>query len=446
MAADNVEKDHLESIKEAIGRTRAMMFAVSLIASWLVASQIAYLLEWDPIRRPISYNLADMWTNSGAIGADHLYVRVPPAGLSPGDRVRVASDSLAALAPDDLGKRPFLTRRTPLDSIVVAVPFPARGSFAAKAQYVEYYLPFISSQWGPQDQYRAQLLHDRNLISKGVLPSNAVVRPRVTIPVVGLSLALDDITVTGAVLLLAMMVWVFFLVVQVRSSVELASERLKERWSDIAPLVSLQFLFLAPRSRQPHSLSYPLVYLPYIAVVFSIAVDLIYDLRWQNATYSRIMGGSGEFMEAFVGRMGAWHSQALGLLVIRYSVMMGICLGLLLLSNRIWRVLSEVSSQLRGGIPHLMALVYWVRLALMTLCPSALVWCWSKARLDSVDSSIAATGYSSSPDLRSAGWILGGLITIYLVLWGYWRVEHKWIGFVSDHERGQPGRAESPTD
>lgn len=436
------EKTYVESVISALALTRGMLFAVSLVASWLIASQVVYLLAWDPIRKPVSHNLAVAWTAQ----KESLYVRVPGASVSAADLVKIIQSAKAPsarvkapathAAPSRTKPRSAPVKKEPIGqklspSLMVpdslyTIPFPNAGSFTAQAEYVENYLQFITTQWKSADQYRAQLLHERFEMSGGVLPADARVRPKVSVPIIGWSLPLDDVTVMGASLLAAMMLWVFFLTAQLQECIRQCKTACKEQWDEIGNYLRLQFLLLAPRSRQPHSLAYPLVFLPYIAVIFGIAIDLGYDLQWQNAMYEAVIGDKNKHWAAFLGDGGFWNSEAIGLLVVRYVVMLCMAGGLLALSTRVWKAMSDVAADLRQGQPELHLLIYVGRILIMTAVPFVLAYGWLKGRREDLAYWVGQVGYSSGPTGGGAIWTLGGLLVAVMLVVLYWRGE-KWF-------------------
>jgi hypothetical protein len=315
------------------------------------------------------------------------------------------------------------------------IPVPTSQSFAAQAAYINTYWPFIATQWSAIDQYRAQLLSERYEMSGGVLPEETRVRPKVSVPIIGLALTLDDVTVMGASLLTAMMLWVFFLTAQLRESIRVCKGACGARWGEVSDFLRLQFLLLAPRSRQPHSLAYPMVFLPYIAVMVGIAVDLGYDLQWQNAFYATLMGVPGATWQAFVGHDNPWKSEAVGLLTVRYVTMLLMAGGLLVLSTRVWRAMSDVAAELRQGQTFLHVVVYIMRIIVMTAVPFVVVFGLYMGRMAHLPYWVEHSGYTSGPSAAGAFWAIGGLVAAVAMVSLYWRFERWFVSKLPEEER-----------
>src|SRR5262249_50890634 len=87
-ALDKV-KPYVDGVFDSLNRTRVVLITISILASWLISTQVSYLLQWEPIRRPISYNLVKLWRASSQLTADSvLAVTVPRSALMSADLVR----------------------------------------------------------------------------------------------------------------------------------------------------------------------------------------------------------------------------------------------------------------------------------------------------------------------------------------------------------------------
>lgn len=510
MAEDlsETDKEYLSTITSSIKRARALLMSISLIAAWLLASQILNLIQWQNVRTPASYNIGDA-ADSVLRGCS---LRVPvsvvracdkfeylPSGAPQVDSVVMAADTKLAgvkidvlfsdLRPSDkvayckkLQKNPdndelisisYPTEKPLLEKVswcqhyrefildqcsdsnliacaqtivnctkrlenLVILRYPQQKSFEQKIDWCRHYYPYILAQWERRRtpdslEYIAivRVLLDRGSISKTKLPKDIIERPIVDVPVVGLSVNLDDINIVGAIILMFAMVWFRFALRQVKENTEWVRDRFSGRYKRTAffeKWLAMQFLFIQKPHREsgikPSVKSQPTVYslffVPYI-VVFSSWLVSFHDISWQIAAYSAITRVVG------TPHIDAYHSvlgEVTGIVVLRWGILLGTAVFLAREALKSWRTMHDINEGLisprpdrtdteRKGDRKRQTLTFIV----ISAIPILVMLVWTFVRIGSIKQSIKLYGWNYGTDFVGSLTILLTIIALLAVLY-----------------------------
>jgi hypothetical protein len=353
---------YLSSISSSVRRARALLLSISLIGAWVIASQLVKLVGWSNVRTPASYNIG--------FAADKklsgLSIKVTESTMRPAERndldiiEKTVGDSagcktlreitayyksrftsLEKHAPSNTNQT-GLTFTTRLDSIICR--YPSGKSFQEKVDWCKHYYMIIANQSDDSKLVSlVEILADRGTISPSKLPGAIMSRPNVEVPLVGLSVGYDDISVVGAVILLFAMLWFRFSMHAVHRNIDLVRLKYPYESRAFSQWVLMQFVFIPLRKGAPNpppKSAFLLFFVPYIAVLISLSQD-IYEILWQILGYSIVTGIPGE--PVFNSWSTFWFGQATGITALR----IGILIFMLLLLNReswiAWSFMSGIS-------------------------------------------------------------------------------------------------------
>lgn len=362
---DNAEKindhdrEYLKTIVGSIKRARALLMTISVVAAWLLATQIVEIARWQYIRTPASHNIVH--AAGKKLAGDTLWVR--KSALRNIDRIDSTTDtnstnsavSWSAYALDSIGKaspdesfkwfllhfpdtlKSWLTKHDD----TVCLEFPnINSSFENKVDWCRQYYPYIINNWSDTNIALVRLILDRGEISNTKLPKDFVKRPQVDVPVVGMNVALDDLNVVGAILLLLGMLWFRFATVLVQENIH--EYRLKHNTETpqrayFESWLPMQFLFI--ERRRPHRANFEddnskvqvshspsqlklnfsilcLFFIPFLVVFFSMLMS-IYDIWWQNLAYDWITEATRP-LTVHLDKNGSHFGTVSGVLLLRW--------------------------------------------------------------------------------------------------------------------------------
>ncbi len=431
VSLSNVEERYLDSISYALKRARNLLLTITLISAWLFAHQITTLVTWDDIRTPCSYNIGYAADNV----LKDVVLTISKKDLRKSDYIdyKLALDSMF-IKNDSTYKRGLVqvfrsnkydgTEESVADSIAT-VQFPEGASFEEKAYWCREYYPFILRQKEDSVISSVRLLLDRAEISNTMLPSNVISKPYVDVPLVGLSIGLEDIDIVGGMFLIFMMLWFRFTMEQLYQNIckirlyyhnEFARGRFFDRW------LPLQFVFIPPpsavRDGQIMKSAYLLFFIPFLVVFIALLID-ISESFWQLVAYSQITGNSFHDFIPLSGQGNIMWQETWGIQLLQLLLLCGIAVFLKGEATISWKIINEIRLQIHGDDKEYIGmkrhhLVMWICIGVMFVWTIArCIGMWLK-------------------ELDSYGWTYGisflGLIILFVVvfapaMWflGRWR-------------------------
>ena len=284
-------QDLKETIQSSIARTRTLLIAISLAASWMIANDIQSLIKWQSLRISVSANLAngfDHWLDSTGGG----WIAIAYKDLKPPEMAEALKENPSPDRIRSRNKGPFLAIPDSLkDKTILEIRYPVGKNIAAKIEWIQRYQAFVLEHNDTTFANASRLLVDRGRMSTGVLPDYDVGNSHTTIPIIGASVDSEDATIILGIVIAAGMLWLLLSIYNIKENVLVLMENVeasdKAHWEN---WVSLQFLLIStPASRlktQRHSvgrLAFPLYFLPYVAILFGILYPQLSGLRKRGA-------------------------------------------------------------------------------------------------------------------------------------------------------------------
>ncbi len=438
------DKYWIGSTQAAITRARRILLTTTLIAAWLIAVQLIELIEWEPIRRPATENYA----RALVYRLQSFSLAIPDSAVRDADRPTAVSATTAegstestSSSPEAVpgrppsGYRPNQHRARPLappvpsgpatsvrlDSIKVSAS--ARASEAAA--WCEAYRRYIRYQWSSDLNLAVDMLITRAKISSEALPPSTITRPQVGLPLLGIPVAADDATLFGAIMLFIAMLWLCFAGFQARDSMKVLRERCSD--PDFAKAwLPHQFLFVNQPAQAPERVAYPLMYLPYGAVLFGFLVN-VSGIVVQVFAYSKLAGFPGVPLVDGPTGLPWFEQETLGILCVRYAIELAAIFYLLWFADSAWETFCAVHEEgtAEETIKARKIGDKW-RLVFLTFAVFVVIGVWTWARLMFLDEIVAKRGWVYGPTLVGAivVMIVGlafGLVFTYLVQGPPWK-------------------------
>jgi len=393
----DVEKEYLKTILGSIKRSRGLLIAISILSVWLIASQVITLMAWQNIRTPASINIVDSADNK----LSGMKIYVPADALRQSDRIIeinggyvLRSTISSSDSPNyvfhltdnnqryekillnsyhssgqNITEEYLITKNenypdsisielypTPRSDHIIQLEYPVDGDFREKADWCKHYLRFILDQ---KNKFRdiifsVEMIIDRASVSDTKLPKDFIDRPSINVPVVGLTVALDDLHLVGAIILLLMMFWLRYSFYHIFENIIAASAYYEANGSQnsgfLKKWIPLQFIFIRSYKNKPVIGSpasvYILFMIPYITILFSLCID-IYDMAWQITSYSFITGSSW-YMPLF-GDSSFFLGDAVGILLLRWGVFIIILWVLQRQGGIVWNTLENCRDYIEFG-------------------------------------------------------------------------------------------------
>ena len=412
-------QDLKETIQSSIVRSRTLLIAISLAASWLIANDIQSLIKWQSLRISVSSNLSsgfDRWLDS----TDGGWISIAFADLKPSERAEALKESPS---PNRIRFRDRARFLESPDSArlktLLEIRYPVGKNIAAKIEWIQRYQPFVLEHSDTTFANVCRLLIDRGRMSTGVLPDYDVGNPYTTIPIIGTSVDSEDATIILGIVIAAGMLWHLLSIHNIKENVlELLNSTEYSDKPHTRNWVSLQFLLIsntASRSNaQRHSagrLAFPLYFLPYVAILFSILANL-YMVIWKTAAYSI---ATATPLAPWIGDGESWFSQeALGIMTLRYGILLLLLWNIGVIGWRAWHELIEISDTL--GHSPIDQSISRRRIRRISAIPFIIMGTFMITRLWHLDDRVNSVGWTYGPTF------IGSLVILVVVY-----IIHYWI-------------------
>jgi hypothetical protein len=314
------DKYWIATTQSAITRARRILLSTTLIAAWLIAVQLIELVQWEPIRKPASENYAHALVTR----LRSFWLVIPRKDVRDSDLSRFAQPlstepakqpSQSSLVPDTAAAA---TAEMPASQDTVTIQISSSASMSEAVDWCERYRGFIRSQWSQGLNRAVDMLITRAKISSEALPPSTMNRPQVGLPLLGIPVAADDATLVGAIMLFIAMLWLCFSGFHARDSMKMLRTKCSD--PDFAKAwLPHQFLFVNQPAQAPERVAYPLIYLPYGAVLFGLLVNAS-SVVVQVLAYSKLAGFTGVPLLDGLNGLPWYKQETLGILLIRYSI------------------------------------------------------------------------------------------------------------------------------